>query len=190
MRRSRRPRRMALDPERKFADTAVSTAVSQGGFRAILNGVPQGNTQNNREGFQQLNVSSLIRYTLNLVGTDAAVMRVSLVLFKQPAGIDLNVNTVYGNVGTDFAAISSRLLTNAFGLKVLWSRTHRLDLGDQNKVSTVFKKFRIITRYDLSGNGGIANIGTGALYLLVHSDIADGNPLPVINFISRIRFVG
>ncbi len=190
-RRRMRRRRLMLDPEMKTKETVVSTPVSNLGFRSFLNGVPRGVEQSNRIGFQQMNVSALVKYSVNIQGTTPTLIRISLVLFKQPGGVDIGLDTVYTNTGSAFAPIGPRVLNNALAFKVLWTRTHRIDIGNQVTWRLVSKKLRLITRYNNTGNGAIGDTLTGALYLLVHSDKGQGTGTePVITFTSRIRFVG
>ncbi len=188
-RRRMRRRRMVMDPERKFAGTSVETVVSNVGFRSILNGVPQTADENGRIGLQHLNVFHTLKYKIAINGTQGAMLRLSLVHYKQPNGVDLGLNTVWDSAGTGFAVLSQRILFNQSLFSILWTRTHRVDNGNSVIYRTKTKSMRITTRYDNSGNGTIVNILKGAIYLLVHSDQAMGTA-PQITFTSRMRYVG
>ncbi len=189
-RRSMRRRRAVLDPERKLIPLADSFVVNFNGTIALLNGAAQGITQINRIGFQQLNVSSLIAYRITLEPANAIpmVVRVSLIHWKQPRGLQLAIPDVYDSVGTVFAPNGHRDILNAPQYKVLWSRKHGLDLAHQVINRTVFKPMRIVTRYGAAGSQ-FGDIGTGGLWLVIISD-QQAAPLPTFQFVSRTRFVG
>jgi len=188
--RRRRRRRLMLDPELKTIENVVNTPITNIGFRALLNGIPRGVENDNRIGFQHLNVSHQITYSILQVGTQTSLMRVSLVLFKEPLGVDLGVDSIWLSSGTVFAPITHRELKRQRAFRVLWTRLHRVDNGNQLVFHKKFRRLHFVTRYDDTGNGAIPNINSGALYLLAHSTIGVGNNPPEIFFTSRVRFVG
>ncbi len=189
-RRTMRRRRAVLDPERKLIPLAVENLIDFDGITYFLNGAAQGITQTNRIGFQQLTVSSLIAYRLTIdpANTVPTVVRVSLIQFKQPAGLPLLIPNIYDAGGTVFAANGHRNILNALQYKVLWTRKHMLDLAHQVVNRTVFKPLRLVTRYSAAG-GALGDVQTGGLWLIVISDQAAA-PLPLFQIVSRTRFVG
>ncbi len=186
----RRRRRVALDPERKLIPFADAGTVTFNGTAHFLNGAAQGVSQGSRLGFQQLNVSSLISYKLTIDSGNAipTMVRVSLIHWKQPRGLDLTIADVYDAVGTVFAPNAHRELLNALNYRVLWSRKHNFDLAHQQINRTVFRRMRLVTRYNAVG-GALGDVMTGGLWLVVISD-QEAAPLPVIEIVSRTRFVG
>lgn len=189
-RRRFRRRRMVLDPERKLIPLADEFVVNFNSTIILLNGAAQGITQINRIGFQQLNVSSLISYRLTLdpANTVPTLVRVFLIHWKQPRGLQLVPADVYDALGSVFAPNGHREILNAPQYKVLWTRKHGLDLAHQVINRTVFKRMRIVTRYTAAGSQ-FGDMGTGGLWLVVMSDLAAA-PLPTFQIVSRTRFVG
>lgn len=193
-RRSFRRRRMvALDPERKNIGGIFTRNVSFNGTVDLLNGVPQGVTANERLGRQHLNLSMLLKYrvTMNPVLSIPTLVRVALVWDKQ-ANMQLMVaQDLWDQTQTIYAPLGGRLLLNGLRFKVLWSRTHRVDLGDQMRWHQRFTRFRLKTRY-VGAQGAITNITSGALYLVMISDadntVADS--IPILDVFHRLRFVG
>jgi len=181
---------MVLDPERKLIPLADEFVVNFNSTIILLNGAAQGITQINRIGFQQLNVSSLISYRLTLdpANTVPTLVRVFLIHWKQPRGLQLVPADVYDALGSVFAPNGHREILNAPQYKVLWTRKHGLDLAHQVINRTVFKRMRIVTRYTAAGSQ-FGDMGTGGLWLVVMSDLAAA-PLPTFQIVSRTRFVG
>ncbi len=179
-----------MDPERKLIPLADEDPINQVGIQYFLNGAAQGVGQINRIGFQQLNVSSLISYrvTINPANVLPTVIRIALVHWKQPRGLNLVIADVYEAGGSVFAPNGHRNILHALEYKVLWTRKHVLDLAHQVHNRTVFRNLRIKTRYGAAGDTA-PDVQTGGLWLFAISDQAAA-PLPVFQFVSRTRFVG
>lgn len=191
-RMSRRSRRVVLDPERKVNDVEVGTfAVSAIGSSFLLNGIAQGSGNNQRQGLQHIGLSQLVTYTLDINATTGSnqEVKVALVLFKQPAGTGLLIPNIWDNTGGPSAVIAHRNLQNALRFKILWTRTHRLDLANQTVNRVVMRRMRLKTRY-LTAGGGVANQSTGALYLVVLSSTNTVADQPTCLAQCRYRFVG
>lgn len=192
-RRRARRRTMVVDPEKKFINTenaGVNQVVTNIGFTTLLNSTIQAVSGNGRIGIQQLNVMSNMSYRVQLGPTSVpSIVRVALVVFKQPRAVGLNLNEVWEDNATVFAPLSNRVLVTAFQYKVLWTRTHRLSLDKQTAGGRIMKPMRLKTRFNGTG-GGIGAIESGALYLIGVSDLADQGAAPLLKWVSRVRFVG
>ncbi len=192
-RRTRRRRRLVMDPEKKFIDLnnqGAAEAVVATGFSIIMNSTTQGAGTGQRIGLQQLNVLSNFQYRLEIGPTAVpTIVRLALILFKQPAAQAIDLNDVWENNATVVAPISNRNLVTAFQFRVLWTRTHRLILDNGSVVRRIMKPLMFKTRFNGMG-GGVGSIETGALYFIGISDTADGGAAPLLRWTSRIRFVG
>ncbi len=187
--RSRRPRRaLVLDPERKFGDIDQSLAVTSTGTVLLLNNLAAGDGANQRIGIQHINLSSLFTATMDIaVGILPATMKIWLVWDTQPNGLLMTIGDL---LATALIPVNSpRNLDNTLRLKVLWSRKFTFDIFNQIKKFTKFKSMQRKTRW-IDVNNGIANLRSGALYLVFASDIAVANGPPVCDFTHRLRFVG
>ncbi len=192
-RRRRRRRRLMMDPEKKFIDLAnqgAAEAVVNTGFSIILNSTAQGSATNQRIGLQQLNVMSNLSYRLQIGTTGVpTIVRLALLQFKQLAAQPLDLGDVWLNNATVVAPISNRNLVTAFQFRILWTRTHRLNLDQGSIVRRIMKPLRFKTRFSGQG-GGVGAIESGALYLIGISDTGDVGAAPLLRWVSRLRFVG
>lgn len=188
-RRMRRTRRVTLDPERKFMDNlGENVAVHTLGFIILLNDIQGGSTLRERIGIQQINMSSFL--TINMRIGAAAVpvtLKFWLVFDNQPNGALLTLGTL---LQADLSpTVSPRNLFESLRLKVLWSRKYQVDPFNQNRKFSIVKSMRKKTRWN-GAAAGIANLRSGALYLVAVSDILAANNPPEIDFYHRLRFVG
>ncbi len=191
-RRMMRRRRVVLDPERKFTDRFPgSTAITFSGNVTYINGVVQGVDVTNRIGMQMLTLSSMISYTLRVNPTSnfAVDVRVALIHFKQPRGLNLALVDVWELIGTAAAVISPRVLQEALQYKILWKRTHRVSFQDPVHTRTVVRNHRIKTRFTGAG-AGTGDTESGALFFVAVSTTDILAELPTLEFHSRVRFVG
>ncbi len=192
-RRVRRRRMVALDPERKDLSDVLTQAVTADGTVDLLNGVPQDVTENGRIGRQHLNLSMMIKYTvtLNPIASIPTIVKVALVWDKQADMAAMAAGDLWENTGTIHAPLSGRVLDNGLRFRVLWSRTHRVDLGDQIRWHFKMKKFRLKTRY-VGAGAAVTNIVSGAMYMVMISDVpgAPGGQTPVVQMFHRLRYVG
>ncbi len=190
-RRRFRRRRMVLDPERKLLSVAVQHSPTNTGLVTLINGSPQGIDLSDRQGMQDLCTSVMVKYEVvqNPIGAIPTLVRVAVILDRQPTGALPSVGQIWQGVGGAFAVLGSRVLEEALRFRVLWSRTHRVDIGDQARWHMVFKNIRNKTRYS-TGNGNIADIVSGAIYFVSVSDQPAGTTVPIVLFFSTIRFVG
>ncbi len=192
-RRPMRRRRAVLDPERKFLDVNVNQDVDWTGDAVFLNGSPQGLTQNDRQGLQQLNVSSRITYRIQAADNGAPqIMRVALVHYKQPNGANLATAVAFLWVqnGSIQAPLAPRDLFNRNLFSIIWQRNHRVDQGNFIIQRTVNKSFRIKTIYADDPSGTMGTVRTGGLWLVFISDTNTVANVPSIVAQSRTRFVG
>ncbi len=196
MRRTRRPRRIVLDPERKAFDLVIA------GFNAFItnqlvlpvNLIAAGNGIDQRQGRQCVFTSFQVRMTVNGAnGNQSTSLRWFLVLDKMP---DQAVMTE-ANLLTDAGLpIDSPLnLNNNKRFRVL--RTGRFivrnagptDGINPTKQFSLFKRLHVSTRY-ASNNGTVADITSNTLYWIVLADAPTAPTGPIVSSYIRLRFVG
>ncbi len=179
----------ALDPEKKTAEFVATVAPDTTGIVSFVNGVALGSSPNERIGLQQMNVSNFCRYRILIdAGTTSQIVRVALVLDLQPRGTLPPLMDIWILATSNFGVLSGRNIQLALRYKVLWSRTHILDLQHQIIERQVVKPLHFKTRYGAAG-GAIADVTTGALYFVCISDQLGGT-VPEVRFFCRTRFVG
>ncbi len=133
-----------------------------------------------------------MQYNLQLGTANAnAFVRVALVWFQQPAGLQLAPDQLWTDGGTAAATLGARELRHVLKFKVLWFRQHRLSFDNANAQAKMFIRLRRKTRYT-GAAGTAAQLQSGALYLVIISDIDVAVPAdqPDFLFHSRLRFVG
>jgi len=185
----RRTRRVTLDPEQKFMDRFASFDALQAGDGFLLNAVAQGVGQGQRIGNQQITTSCFTTITVQVPASAAPVLvRIALVVFKQPQGVALDLDDYWDQLATQFAGQSNRNVTQAPQFKTLWKRNVTVNLAFQNRTIRINKRMRLLSRYSTAG-GGIPDLQTGALYLLFSTGAA-GLDAPAVTMNNRIRFVG
>ncbi len=191
-RRRFRRRRMTLDPERKLVDVNNDTGLLMNfnGSTTLLNSTTAGINNMQRLGIQQLNMSSLFNATMDInTGILPVTIKVWLVWDKQPQGVALtpfDVLQVTGNAGI---VTSARRLANALRVRVLWTKRVQLDVFNTIKQISIFRRLRFKTRY-VAALGGVAQMESGALWLMTASSIDVAGVQPRIIFNHRLRFVG
>ncbi len=192
MRVGRRPRRMVLDPERKFHELAVDTvAVTTAGQSALTNAdIAHGLSEQQRIGNQILCVSLFTKYTM-ILGTsgEPSNVKIALVHMLQPGGVGITLNQVWTDLGTDGAIIGMRAINTAKRFKILWQRTHALTLETATVHNHMFSRLRLVTRYS-AASGNVASLQSGALYLIFVSDRGAVADQPTIVIKTRLRYVG
>ncbi len=185
---SRRGRALVLDPERKFGDLNSGVPSTVDGTILFLNNIGGGSANTQRIGVQVINTSSLIMANVDMAnGTTPATVKMWLVLDKSPNGelVTFNEFLATGLLKTTFP----RNLGHTLRLQVLWTRTMSFDVFNANKHVKMFKRLRFKSRW-LGALNGIANLQSGALYLLHASDIAAAANPPFIELSHRLRYVG
>ncbi len=187
----RRPRRMVLDPERKFFDTRGAANITQAGFAVPMNHIDRGTDRTQRIGMQCLMTGCTVRYTLTINNTnlDVTSVKVALVHWRQPMGTAFQINSYWEGVTTVGATTGQRVLTTALLYRTLWSKIHRLDVSKQSVEVLQNKTIRFKSRFIATG-GTFNDQFTGGLYLLFISNKDDVGDQPAVEFSTRVRFVG
>ncbi len=181
-----------IDLERKLVDVNNDTGLLMNfnGSTTRLNSTTAGINNMQRDGIQQLNVSSLFNAHLDInTGVLPVTVKVWLIWDKQPTGVAMTPFDVLQVVGNEGIVTSARRLANALRIRVLWSKRVQMDVFNANRQISMFRSLRFKTRY-LAALGGIAQMQSGALWLMTASNINVAGVQPRIVFNHRLRFVG
>ncbi len=189
-RRMIRRRRVVIDPEKKDLTTFnANVQMDLGGVFRLLNGTDAGVGTDERIGRQMVTTSYMVDGNIQLGAgaTGCQFVKIWLIWDRQPQGITLNFLDYLANPA--FPTVSPRNLENRRRIKVMWSRSYRLDVFNPCAKIKIFKRLKVFVRHN-DPTAGIASIESGALWLVLSSDEIAGPTAPVITFSDRIRFVG
>ncbi len=190
-RRMFRRRRVVLDPERKDLTflSPLDVDIPITGLIQLMNACQTGIETDERIGRQMVSTSvwldGNIQFGAGALGCQ--FVKVWLLRISQPNGVVLALGDFLNN--TTRPTFSARNLSNRGAIKVLWSRSYRLDAFHPCAKIRVMKKMRTVTRYN-GPLGGIVTIDSNALYLVFISETVAGPTTPTINYTTRVRFVG
>lgn len=190
-RRPRRRRALRLDPERKNLDfNLLNSPITADGTLVMVNDHPGSTAPTGRIGRQALYVSFTLSGVLRHFSANSTAYRFMLVHVRQPAGAPLLLVDLLTTPVTPVTSL--RNLDTLGQYRWLWSRRMKSSpLADTNIINVkMHVKFRILGRW-ADQNGGVINLESGAIWLVLTSDHAMGavNP-PQFTFSSRVRFVG
>lgn len=161
------------------ANGALLSANDTGGM-TCLNLLTQGNDYNNRNGNKVTTKS--IRLMMAGTATAKGHVRVVIVWDKQPNGTSLTLSD-YFNITANFTSLSNPTTFQRF--KTI--RDHIISIGSDLIFSMdLYAKFQLQTTYT-ANNGTIADVSSGALYL-----IAFALPATTVNvscYETRLRFI-
>lgn len=176
-----------VNTEFDFKDTTTGVSPTSGGSMTLLNGMTQGDTASSREGnsirMKSLDLRFYLTNNSTAVNTNTRVM---LVHDKQPNGSTALVTDVLATNNV----VSPRNLDNRKRFKVIYDRTFSLSTAGPSNLNSAFYKKDFnqhVAFYNASNAGTIADISTGALFLLLLSDQAVN--APTINYYFRLRFI-
>lgn len=197
-RRTRRPRgrrmrrrRLVLDPERKFHDVSLTLIPSTGGVFTLLNGVPQGATENDHIGSACLWTSVFLKFSVilspNVPGGQSQQLRWMIFQDKQPNMINPTTADLLSNPG--IPVTSPRQLDFNRRFKILVDRVVVVTPADSTKFRKYFRNIRVQTRYFGTGST-IGDISQNSLFLVAWSDEPVAVDSPIWDLQIRSRFVG
>lgn len=187
-------------PEYKFVDvTAVNQTFqnSAAPFVALLNSVAEGTDNQNRIG-RKLTLKNLnLRLSVQNDSTSlssanfakqADTVRWAVVFDKQANGSAASVNNVWNAPGTAVDPFAGRLLDYLDRFSILAEGQEVLNVSGANAF-TVHKyiKMNLPTRYIGTGTG-VANIESGALYVMVWDQNTSGATQSTVSFTSHLLF--
>lgn len=175
--------------EFKCLDTNQLLNVDSSSSTALLNGMIHGDDINNRIGREVTLKSLEFRYTCySTVGTGSdQYHRIMLVYDRQANGSPI----LYTDVLEGTSVNHPRKLENRRRFKILYDRTHAINSSPESG-SRVYRKFYRHLNHPVVFNnlnsGTIADIQSGALYLVVLGTNVAGNTAGYCNFCFRLRY--
>lgn len=181
--------------EKKFIDLALTAfnASTTGVVSYISSGISQGASQSQRIG-RNIVLKSIEGRGAVEAGTTTTIANVRLMLIedKQPnkalAGItDILNSASYYSLNNDANKERFRTIMNMPLCIIGNNATPTTELA--NVPTNFYKKLNIEVTYGIIGDGTIADTTTGALLLVVVSDIAVGTASPNYNTTFRIRYI-
>lgn len=173
-----------LNVEYKVVTSGISSTPNDStGTFTLLNGLVRGNDSSNRTG-RQVKFTSIQLY-LNFLKASAATntrVRWAVVLDKQANEAAPLIGEIYS-----FSIEGFRNLNNRRRFVILKTGTKVLNSDYPEKVNQTYCKTSFRTIYDDSDSGGVADITTNSLYLLLVSD--ESINLPTVSGRIRLRFI-
>lgn len=191
----------SVKSEKKYIDTLISSEASTHSTNGItcLNLIGQSVTENGRVG-NRINLKS-VQYRLT-VGDGASSdfedtpVRVLLIYDKEPEG---SLPPVFGAT-TSKAILSTAILQDSTSPLVINNKDRYVVLSDKimrlehqyaHALAYPIEKWKALTTYTQYNGAGatIAEINTGAIYLVTVSDIPHGlSKNPLITGVARVRY--
>lgn len=199
-------------PEKKFADsTQINSVVSNTGGVLLVNGLQQGTGSTTRIGQQVVWRSLHFKFyidgrSINTTTPNAndwtTKVRVMLVWDTQPNGLTPTISDVLESAGTGTGIVSSLNKANGARFKILFDRRYTaqhtwyvpgpppaISLGNPSaNYDEVYLKMNHRTDYANTSAGTVADIKTGALFLISLSDTATTDEYPFFSFWLRLRY--
>lgn len=178
-----------INPEFKWKDTASTITLNTTYSTILLNGLVQGTDAGNRIGrsikVKSLELSFLV--SRNIADTAQHSVRIMLVLDKEPKATIISASDVLTD--TSYYINSPRNLNNKNQYVILkdWKLPLPANGGTEVFIRDYYRKFDLHTTYNNGNLGGITDIESNALYLIMVSD-ATAN-LPSITYFNRIRYL-
>ena len=179
-----------INVEFKLKDTALTSTVNNSGTLVLLNGLQKGDGVSNREGVSIRNKSLLLNgyCTIDNAATFGMIRRI-IFINRQPTGIAPSIANVLDNSITSYVN-APRNLNNRSDIVIL--KDDKIMLSNSgNKIAKfpdTYMKLNMHTIYNTGSDlGTVADIQTGALYVLYVSDSSSNNPN--INALHRVRYI-
>lgn len=174
--------------ELRFQDTntgAGNNADSTGKI-VLLNGMATGDANGTREA-QEIAMTKLqMKYSIYASNNTVANVRVLIVYDKQPNAVIMAVNDIL--TSTDPNAM--RAYNGLKRFRVLYDKSISVsaDQSFPKRRDKTLKLKNLITHYNTTNGGTIADIVTGSLVLVFLSDVVAGTNAPTIDFHLRLWY--
>lgn len=168
-----------VNTEYKYVDITDTASATYSGYFATLNNIAQGVTDSTRIGDSCKLQNLTLRGSITRNGTDGHV-RIMVIWDKQAKASA--ASSILENTGSAYATLSPKKYDNRFQTKVL--KDFRVHVTTDSPI----KEFNMVipinqhTQYDAATN----TIDTGALRLLIISDMASSQPLTA--YYSRLTY--
>jgi len=185
----RNPPVYAPPGEFKSVDTTINSAIDNGGYVQLLNGLARGDDINQRSGREVMMKSvqiSWLSFATAATGVDQ-VHRVVLVYDRQANAAALTWNDVFGSTSIHYP----RNLENRKRFKILMDMSYVINAAGEPGTGRMEKYYRKLAHPVTfnSGNAGtIADITTGSLYLMWTSSVGAGATAGTIQGRVRVRY--
>jgi len=170
----------AARPEMKFVDTTQATyAANTTGSITHISIIAPGNTLSGREGNRAMLTGVQLRGTVQSNATTGIAQATCAIVWdRQPAGAVPAITSIFDAITSNsFQSVSNRDRYAILGRWnwVLIGNTTTPTVGREEQSVDLHINFmkEIVFIHD-SGNGDIANVVTGALYLITMGDVAAG----------------
>ena len=176
---------MLINTEFKKVDTQLETPITDTPQIRLINALIKGDDFDNRDGRSVRFKSVDIRWTvlMNLLNTQTT-LRCMVVIDKQPNATLMLIGDLLDETHTN----SFKNLNNRKRFVILKDETLTLQSsGKSTNYMRYYKPLDMITIYDDSDSGGISDITTNALYLVIFSDQATNGTIQDCH--TRMRFI-
>lgn len=180
--------------ELKFVDTDISPIeLDTTGTVLPLNVMAQGSSQSTRIGNKITNMSVFVRVSVNNGTTAGSAPGIRMMLVY-----DTQVNAALPAI-TDILTLATinglTNLANRDRFTILWDRVwsppmivNDTTISEFREVFSVYRKFKLDTIFNNTSGGTIADIQTGALYLVGLSNQPSGTTEPDLSGTARVRY--
>ncbi len=171
--------------EFKSVDTQSELAITDTPQIRLINALQKGDDFNNRDGRSVRFKSVQLKWTVQLNPLNTlGVVRCMVVIDKQANATLMTIGDLLDETHTN----SFKNLNFRKRFVILKDETITLqDSGEKSMHINWYKKLDMITIYDDSDTGGISDITTNALYLVIFSDQATNGLVQDCH--TRVRFV-
>lgn len=174
-----------VNVEMKHHDFMVDGTNTAAGQLITLNQVPQGDTDQSRDG-DSLKMQKMVLKLNAIKAAGATDTFVRFILFHDPQNSTANVAPDFLEptyINTNRAHLSHKDKDNQFKTKKIWDQTYRLDA---NKTSIQLEKVFSLSHHT-QYEAGTTTINSGALKLIIINNEVSTN-FPTIRFVNRLFF--
>lgn len=176
--------------EKKAIDTTINSAINTTGVITLINGCARGDALNERIGRATHMQSVYVRGLVDANATTgiAQIARVLIVYDRQANGVAPAITDIlthvhpYGHVN----------LSNSLRFSVIADQDYeiydRTNGGDVDRSINIYRKLDLPVHYNSGDAGTVADITTGALYLIGLTNAAIGDTDSTMQVQARVRY--
>ncbi len=177
-----------MNVEFKFHDVQTTTTLNDAPAIIQLTNIPQGDTDQSRDGAQVKLTRLSIKYTIAMnASANASHVRVMLVHDKQTNQAIYAATDLLSDVTVNDSIVSQLNLDNKYRFHVLYNRVHNFSVtGKQLTYQEVNKEIDMRLRFDNS-TPSIADLTSSSLSLLFVSN--EPTNQPSLTLFARLRYV-
>lgn len=167
-----------INVEKKFIESATSSAQSTSATVALLTGIAQGDTQNDRNGnsIKAQSVSTKYNVEMNSSAT-ATQVRIMLVIDKNSNGAAPVLSDILDNGVASNAVAHYNSDTAGSRFLILHDKSYSLSINGSRTISgSCYSKLNHHVKFT-SSTGAQASCASGHLYLILWSDESTNTPI-------------